>query len=397
MHNPRNPPRIAGADLSEERTHQLNGYGGNRVAMRITGITLKNFRCFPEKTIKITSDIVVIEGENGSGKSSLLEALHYACYLRSFRTHTTKELIHFDSDHFFVQAVFQETDTQAQSQVQVGFSGASKVVKFNQKNVSSYKDIVEHYRIVSATEDDIFLVKGSPDERRSFLNHALLLEDSNLVARMRSFRSVLSNRNILILRHGRVTPEFNDQLKIWTQQLWEQSIALGAERREYLVGLQDTVNKLLGAHFSKDDELQVVFCYQAKNVKAQESFEEFWARYKRDFFGDELRMRRSRFGAHLDDFTIEFRSRRAKHYASRGQQKLVVFLMKIAQLQLLADHGKPAIVLLDDFVTDFDANVIQRCLGVLRTLDTQIFLTCPLKSFIMPGKIGKFDAQVISL
>ena len=365
--------------------------------MRITGITLKNFRCFPDKTIPITSNLVVIEGDNGSGKSSLLEALHYACYLRSFRTHTARELISFDSDHFFVQATFEETDTQAQSQVQVGFSGGSKVVKFNQKSVSSYKEIIEHYRIVSAAEDDILLVKGSPDERRSFLNHALLLEDSDLLTRMRTFRSVLSNRNNLILRHGRVTPEFTQQLQIWSQQLWEHSTALAKERREYLALLQAEVNKLLAGHFAQGDSLQVQFVYQARNVVAGESFEVFWAKYKKELQERELRMRRTLFGAHLDDFVIEFRAHRAKHYASRGQQKLVVFLMKIAQLQLLEAHGKPAIVLLDDFVTDFDANIIERCLGVLSTLDTQIFLTCPLKSFIMPGKIGKFDAQVISL
>ncbi len=365
--------------------------------MRITGITLKNFRCFKEKTIPITSNIVVIEGENGSGKSSLLEALHYVCYLRSFRTHTARELIRFDSDHFFVQASFEESDTNAQSQVQVGFSGGSKVVKFNQKNISSYKDIIEHYRIVSAAEDDILLVKGSPDERRSFLNHALLLEDSDLLSRMRTFRSVLSNRNNLILHQGRATQEFNDQLKIWSQQLHEHSIVLGKQRREYLAELEAEVNKLLKNHFAQDNDLRVVFSYQARNVVEGESFEQFWTRYLQELSQKELRMRRSLFGAHLDDFSIEFRAHRAKHYASRGQQKLVVFLMKIAQLQLLAAHDKPAIVLLDDFVTDFDAGIIERCLSVLSTLDTQIFLTCPLKSFILPGKIGKFDAQVISL
>ncbi|HSW73657.1 MAG TPA: AAA family ATPase, partial [Candidatus Limnocylindria bacterium] len=135
--------------------------------MQLTQLYLKNFRCFADKTITFESPLVLIEGNNGSGKTSLLEALHYLCYLRSFRTHSPRDLLFFGHETFFIKALCEQSGTVAQNhEIQVGFSHKKRLVKIDQRAVSSYKELMDYYRIVTLTEDDVVLIQGGPDVRR---------------------------------------------------------------------------------------------------------------------------------------------------------------------------------------------------------------------------------------
>ena len=91
--------------------------------MRLTHITLNNFRCFDKASFDLDAPIVLIHGSNGTGKSSLLEALHYLCYLRSFRAHSSRELMRFGEDDFFIKERFRAGMPQALNyDLHVGFT-----------------------------------------------------------------------------------------------------------------------------------------------------------------------------------------------------------------------------------------------------------------------------------
>ena len=122
--------------------------------MRLTHLHIKNFRCFNTLELDFTTPITLIEGLNGTGKTSLLEALHYVCYLRSFRTHIPSELVQFGQEHFFIRAQLQKEDHE-QHNLQVGFSHKKRLVKVDEKSIGSYKEILNYYRIVTLTEDDL--------------------------------------------------------------------------------------------------------------------------------------------------------------------------------------------------------------------------------------------------
>ena len=108
-------------------------------------------------------------------------------------------------------------------------------------------------------------------------------------------------------------------------------------------------------------------------------------------------MNRSLFGAHLDDILITFHDKRSKQYASRGQQKLIVLLIKIAQIKELLRQKGPAVFLLDDFMTDFDEQRIRQLVTVLRGLDIQLIFTTPLSSHILHSELAAHGAQTIKL
>lgn len=349
--------------------------------MIIKELTIRQFRCFQERTIQFDGRIVVIEGANGSGKSSLLEALHYACYLRSFRTHLNRDLINLGKDFFFINVAFQPELSAVTDQIQVGFSGSEgRIVRYNQKLVQSYKELNDHFRIVTLVADDIELIQGSPELRRDFLNYALLLHDPVVMATFKRYKQILDQRNsMLSQRRSNLTS--NDEFAIWTKNLWESSKYIQSLRVAYLETLENAVNGLLAGYFAGPDtvDLCVKFGYSAKNMKDKdESFDEFWSNYKKSQLVTEQEWGRSLFGVHLDDFTVTFQSKKARAFASRGQQKLLILLIKIAQLQQLSKVGEPGVLLLDDFMTDFDHSRVEQSVAALKDLKFQMFLSCPV-------------------
>lgn len=138
--------------------------------MNITSLKLHNFRCFPEATYSLEAPIVIIEGQNGTGKSSLLEALHYACYLKSFRTHVLRDMITLQEDSIAATALCINLEGITHNEpwsLRIGFSGNKRSIKVNNAVPHSYKDIVSFYKVISILESDLYFINGSPEDRRS--------------------------------------------------------------------------------------------------------------------------------------------------------------------------------------------------------------------------------------
>lgn len=339
--------------------------------MYISKITLKNFRCFNQLTLAFPEQAqkILITGPNGSGKTSLLEALHYSCYLRSFRTHLPKEIITDSQDSFFIKITVE--NGLDMHDISIGFTGKKRLVKIDQKPIGSYKELSDYYRIITLTEDDLQLIKGSPEIRRSFLDQGLIISNPAFVSIGKTYRQVVEQRNALL---GQFFSQ--ESYHIWTHKLWQQSQEIQQLRRHFLKNLEESVNHLMQQWF--DPLMHVQFNYHSKGMLEGQNYEDFMAQSSRLLI-QEKEMRRSLFGAHLDDFSIIFTLRQAKAYASRGQQKLLTLLIKIAQLQQLSQNQAKAVFLLDDFMTDFDPEKASTLLNILNTLACQIIFTSPVK------------------
>lgn len=338
--------------------------------MHITQLQLKNFRCFADHSWSFDHPLVVIEGLNGVGKTSLLEALHYLCYLRSFRTHSPRELMTTGSGSFFIK-ISLRTDAQ-EHEIQVGVSGAKRLVKINQKTVNSYKDLMGHYRVVTLTEDDLALIKEGPEVRRNFIDQVIMLHNPDFVATIRTLRHLVDSRNKMLYGGMRNS----DLYAVFTKQLWDLSVGIQEQRRSMLDLLQQEAGNAVAHYFGHNAKVDLL--YKPKLIEAHESFDDFMER-NINLYTDEQRYGRSLFGAHLDDVAIIYADKPAKQYASRGQQKLIIMLLKIAQLRHLFQEQGSAIFLLDDFMTDFDEFKAERVVQALIDLGIQLIFTAPVK------------------
>ena len=332
---------------------------------------------------------MMVEGANGVGKTSILEALYYACYLRSFRTHSTKELIAFGKEGFFIKVDLRDDSTQLDHTIRAGFSHNKRLVKVDQQAVSSYKDLMSFYKVLSITEDDLAIVKGGPQMRRSFIDQFLLLTDSNYGFVVRAYRQLVDQRNALLNTHSGNRDTYN----ILTKQLWEKSLDMQITRKKHLAALWEQVDLLREAYLK---DTSITFNYAPK-VELHDSIDLFLQEHCDKLYAQEKRYKRTLFGAHLDDILISFQDQPSRIYASRGQQKLIVFLIKMAQLKLLTQQGHSAIFLLDDFMTDFDPERAYLLLNSLQELGNQLIFTSPSSGGFLSDQLISRGGQVSKL
>jgi DNA replication and repair protein RecF len=343
--------------------------------MSVTRITLRNFRCFKNATYDIVPDVTpgthvpgvtIIQGSNGSGKTSILEALHYGCYLRSFRTHVPGEL---NNDHSEV-AGFTIQITTATDNLFIGVSGKKRVIKLNGAPVNSYNQIIKIYKVVTFIEDDLSCIKGYPEARRTLVDNALSVQEPDYHNTLRSLRKIIDQRTKIIQDHA----FHKEQYMLWTEQLIEVSQKIVALRKSYLNNLAGKIAEITKKYDPELKESFLSFNYQEKRgiITPEE---------RQALLNDELRAQRNLYGPHLDDIEFVVYERNGRAFASRGQQKLAVMFIKIAQASLLlgslSQDTSPILFLIDDFLTDFDEIRVKKLLNLLFELQVQLIITTP--------------------
>jgi len=370
--------------------------------MRITSIALKHFRCFPTLQLTLDNPVCLLTGSNGIGKTSLIEALHFACYLRSFKTHLPKELIQLSHESFSIVLKLDTTTSSLslaeqalvdQDTVAVHVAGSKKAVKINQQAITSYKELRERYKVITITEDDLDLIKGPPASRRAFLDQLITLIDPTYTLELRSYKTTLENRNALFTR-----PIVHETYHLWTEQLLIRSQSIQKRRKEILEALQARAQYYALEFFGEAYTLNFSYEY-ARPYIIHDNIDDFLNAYP-NLARHESAFHRSLFGVHLDDMHIVFQEKASRAFASRGQQKLMVFLLKLAQLDIIAEHNhkpKSAIFLIDDFMTDFDEHKINALFPLIMRSASQIIITSPLKKGFLHNKLLEHNAQIISL
>lgn len=357
--------------------------------MQISRIVLKHFRCFESQEFLLEAPTVLIQGPNGSGKTTLLEALHYACYLRSFRTYGIQELVMFDQDVFFIGlSLLHEEMTK---DISLGISHKKRSVKIDQRPVTSFKELLEHFRVVTVTERDLGIINESPHERRAFVDQALMLHDPEYAGLLRTFKQTVHNRNAL-LQHHSIDP---DLYTIWTDKLLDQSHMIKTRRAAYLTSLEEHINTLLSTFISSSATVQLSYHTKyEKDLLNTHDIETQMPRLKEQ----ERALGRSLYGAHLDDINILFSGFSSRHFASRGQQKLTILLIKVAQLSyLMKEIDKGAVLLVDDFMTDFDEQVASDLVFLLSSFSIQRIFTSPVRQGPLEGLLSRDGAHKIIL
>ncbi len=356
--------------------------------MRLEKIELKNFRCFTKATFDFSNDVIIIYGNNGSGKTSIIEALHYLCYLSSFRSRLPSEIAQFESDSFFIKG-FITQDNHELVEIQVGFAKKQKIAKIGQNPIASYKELFPYYQIVTLTIDDLELIQGSPIIRRNFIDQAILLANPEFMEPLKRYKQILQQRNALFQNNFS-----HESYVIWTKQLWEQSRLIQNMRIASLDKLNKRISQLLIDFFDPSYTLDITYSY--KHIIPNESFEKFLER-KKGLLAYESITKRSDFGAHLDDFTLQFCSKKLKNFGSRGQQKLLVLLIKVAQILNLQEMKNNPIFLLDDFVTDFDKQRLEDILKLLLTLECQLIISSPVREKLLEELLSTVNISTIEL
>lgn len=372
--------------------------------MKIDTCCIKNFRSIQELTVAFDAHCIIIEGSNGSGKTSLLEALYCSCFQKSFRTSDTKECIRFGQEHYTIK--ISGTNNTAESwDLYTARSEERRVIKLNEKNVQTQKSIFEIYKCIFLGAQDSAIITGYPEARRSFFDNAMVLYKPQLIELFKSYRQVLKQRNACLEntcggkffaiqdRNLYDTSAAGKELHVWTEKLLLLSYNLTVERKAFLHVMQNICDAIFTTIFAQSSTLRITLESKIAFEKDVCEVEDFYKRNSSLLLREKY-FKKTLFGAHLDDFKIMFNNTPAKEFASRGQQKLLIFVLKCA---LLKTMNNDAIFLVDDFLTDFDQENFEKALHYILSLPTQVFITAPHSIDHVIAKNTQFIVQKIFL
>lgn len=314
--------------------------------MRLRKLTLRHFRNVGFAALEFSGRQIFLVGGNGQGKTNLLEAAGLVTALRSFRT-TENKLLVGHGQLCAAIAFLIDHERQGETQVTIKLRHDSKELWCDQARVTKLADYLGRFPTVVFSSQDVQLVRGSPANRRRWLDLTLAAMDAGYLRALQTYTRALAERNAL-LKSGRAA---GAELDAFEQTLAPAAAELIAMRRSGLLALERTL-KASYARLSDDAE-PASMVYQPNFTEA--SAEALLARLEAGRARD-LQFRSTLVGPHRDDFHFSVKRTAARDFASEGQQRSLVLALRLAQAVWFREKsGVRPVLLADDVLGELDA------------------------------------------
>jgi len=335
-------------------------------------LELNNFRNYKSLVLEPGLFLNIITGQNAQGKTSILEAIYMSCRGNSFRTNKDREIIKWGSELAYVSSILQMMDST--SHVKITIKQGLKRIEIN--GSTKRGSPLGWPGVVLFTADHLALVKGSPYERRRFLDLELGPFHLLYAPNFSRFQRALVQRNNL-LREIRKRTENRSALKIWNEQLSRYGAKIICIRLDILKKFSPLL-RVLYRELSGDTEVFDLRYKSTLKLDGLSTEEEIYDAYQKQLAvieDEEIERAQSLLGPHRDDLVFFINGRDAKVFGSQGQQRTIVLALKIAQIDLWREEiNENPILLLDDVIFELDE---QRRQAIFKRVGemTQTFLT----------------------
>ncbi|HKV49772.1 MAG TPA: DNA replication and repair protein RecF [Gemmatimonadaceae bacterium] len=327
----------------------------------LTRLAVRDFRNLARVDFVPPADGFALVGENGQGKTNLLEAIHYLQLLRSFRGARDVELVRFDTDGFHVSA---DVANAAHRTVQVGFERASKRKRVLVDGDAPPKlaDALGAFPAVLFSPRDAETVAGAPGARRRFLDMMLALSSRPYLSALQQYRAALAQRSAAMRQPGVSGARQEQSVAVWEAPLAEHGAVLWRARREWTL-----------AHGAKYVELCAAIGERAPAAiryasglgepdDPQAALRDALARNR----ATDVRRGLTHTGPHRDDLVLTLGGRDLRAFGSAGQQRTAAIALKLLESATRrATSGRQPVVLLDDPFAELDARRAARILELL--------------------------------
>jgi DNA replication and repair protein RecF len=339
----------------------------------LSSLNARDFRNFQELSIEPNPQFNILSGDNGQGKTNLLEAIFWLGTLRPIRSNRLRELnrwttracrvagsVHLDGLNHRLAVEFKEGVRQA----------------YREDKKARSNDFFGALSVVLFTPDDVGLIRGAPERRRRFLDRAIFTGRPSHLDDFVNYRRALDARNQLLRDQGA-----NDLLDVYEQTLAIIANKLIRSRLDFVEQLRPQFSENLATILGS--EYPCTLKYKSSiNLKGDDGVEHLSATWAADRERDRERGFTQR-GPHADDINFQILGHSARTYASQGQQRSMVLAMKIAEIQLLKERNNQVpVVLLDDVSSELDATRNERLFEFLNGFEGQVFITTTDPNFL---------------
>ena len=332
--------------------------------------------------------MTVIVGENGSGKTSLIEAIGYLSMLRSFRNSPREALVRRGSEKALIRAELAEGTRLVTVEIELE-PGRRDRILLNRQRVSRSEELLDVLQVTVFTPDDLILVKGAPEYRRDYLDDVLGASSSRLGALRRNVERVLRQRNTLLRQvSGHASSEVIATLDVWDSELAATGEALVTAREALVTELAPHVAAVFQRLTRLPDPLEVSYrrSYDGALADALLAARE-----------EDLRRAVTTIGPQRDDLFLTSADLDARSRLSQGQQRAATLALRLAAHEVVTERrGTRPVLLLDDAFSELDDAA---CAGLLAELPSgQAILTSagPLPPGSHPASIRTLAFGVLT-
>jgi DNA replication and repair protein RecF len=334
-------------------------------SMQIERLHIENFRNLHEVKLELPARVNLFLGDNGSGKTSLLEAVHLALTGRSQRRATQEVMLRKGAEYFrlAIEVGFGTTKAKAE----YGFvPGRARTLKINNNPVRSLGGLLEEFAVVSFAPEDLQLVFGSPSSRRQAMDFVLSTASASYLAALTHYERAVMQKNKLLKDLQRSGPGLGGpQLLGFNAQIIEKGVHLIKSRRAYTMQTADDLRSIY-AKLSDHGET-VAITYQPSvtspdDSRLEEAFEQALVANEEK----ERILAMSMVGPHRDDWEVFLAGRPAKQYASQGQARSIAVAIKLAGFRYLERiRGDAPVLLFDEIFGELDPGRGRRLLELV--------------------------------
>lgn len=332
--------------------------------MELLNLDLLNFRNFSSKKIQFSPKLTVIIGDNGTGKSNILEAVLLLSGVRPSKVQTDRDLIRFGENEAKVEGKVKNEEVVTLTINLQDQGGTIRKSFFGDSLRKRLVDFIAHLSVVIFHPEDLNLVSGSPSIRRHHLDSLLANIDSEYFRSLSAYTKVVTRRNKVLSRifEGKAK---KSELDFWDERLLEHGSYISKKRRELFEFLNFVEPSLAhvngGKHpFGKD------LSWELKQSIVTE--EKLFSNRERDIAAGVTLS-----GPHRDDFRFQFQKRDLEFFGSRGEQRMAVLALKLSELEFYSvQRGVRPILALDDIFSELDWEHRETVLEVIGNQQTII-------------------------
>ena len=338
--------------------------------MWISNVKIKNFRNYKNEEIDLSEKINIFYGKNAQGKTNIIESIFLCGMGKSYRTSKDKELINFNEKNCNVEIDFEKSDRNGKILIDIG---DKKNIFVNNIKVKKLSELLGNVNVVIFTPDDINILKGSPENRRKFLNIMISQLRPRYMHFYSLYRKTLEERNSYLKNIDN-----NGLLEIYDEKLAEYGFEIYKYRFEFIEKIK---NKIKIIHNNITNNLEEI---EIKYISDCENKENYLNLLKQRKKLDIIKGYTTK-GIHRDDFQVLINGLPVDIYGSQGQNRTAVLSLKLSELQVIYDEiGENPILLLDDFMSELDE---YRRNSFLENIEnTQVIITCTDKFEINDAK-----------
>ncbi len=351
--------------------------------MRLTTLRLHNFRNHTDSLFEFGGGTNLFLGDNGQGKTNILEAISYLCLTKSFYVSTDTTVLRLGEDFFEVEGTFI-LGTENENKVRVAYDKkqTDKVFFINKKAVEPFSSVIGRFPVVICSPEHNPVTAGGPEERRRFCDFVISQASSTYFKALLEYRRVLKQRNKILLDARLSNSNPSQLLESWDEQLIRFGSTLVHRRNLFFEGFKEILHSTYHQLIGEEEEPAIEYRPFDEVFSTEEECRELMKTALGKSKKDELRVGSTLVGPHRDEFVFKINGLDLRKYGSQGQHKTFLVGLKLGEFLYLKNlSNETPLLLLDDIFSELDEHRSKRLLDFVGTISQTFITSTSLKWF----------------